>query len=95
MILADQGFIQSVMEIGNSTDPNASAEEKLSLYQDWMERFFGAGDLLKRSAERDEAIRGTEKLPKGINMNVEIEQIEKEKAEMVLCSFGSCWNFCL
>lgn len=37
MILADQGFIRSVMEIGNSTDPNANAEEKLSLYQDWME----------------------------------------------------------
>lgn len=37
MILADQGFIGSVMEIGNSTDPNANAEEKLSLYQDWME----------------------------------------------------------
>lgn len=37
MILADQGFIRSVMEIGNSMDPNADAEEKLSLYQDWME----------------------------------------------------------
>lgn len=37
IILADQGFIRSVMEIGDSTDPNAGAEEKLSLYQDWME----------------------------------------------------------
>lgn len=37
IILVDQGFIRSVMEIGNSTDPNAGAEEKLSLYQDWME----------------------------------------------------------
>lgn len=37
IILADQGFIRNVMEIGNSTDPNADAEEKLSLYQDWME----------------------------------------------------------
>lgn len=37
IILADQEFIGSVMEIGNSTDPNANAEEKLSLYQDWME----------------------------------------------------------
>lgn len=37
MIMVDQGFLQSVMEIGNSTDPNANAEEKLSLYQDWME----------------------------------------------------------
>ena len=37
MILVDQGFIGSVMEIGNSTDPNADAEEKLSLYQDWMD----------------------------------------------------------
>ncbi|MDE6608349.1 MAG: hypothetical protein K2K54_11440, partial [Lachnospiraceae bacterium] len=37
IILVDQGFIGSVMEIGNSTDPNANAEEKLSLYRDWME----------------------------------------------------------
>lgn len=37
MILVDQGFLQSVMEVGNSTDPNASAEEKLSLYQEWMD----------------------------------------------------------
>ncbi|MDO4333005.1 MAG: hypothetical protein Q4C58_10015 [Eubacteriales bacterium] len=37
LILVDEGFIRSVMEIGNSTDPNANAEEKLSLYQDWME----------------------------------------------------------
>lgn len=37
LILVDQGFIGSVMEIGDSTDPNANAEEKLSLYQDWME----------------------------------------------------------
>lgn len=37
IILADQGFIRSVMEIGNSADPDANAEEKLSLYQDWME----------------------------------------------------------
>lgn len=37
MILVDQGFIESVMEIGDSEDPNASAEEKLSLYQDWMD----------------------------------------------------------
>ncbi len=37
IILVDQGFIGSVMEIGNSTAPNANAEEKLSLYQDWME----------------------------------------------------------
>lgn len=37
LILVDQGFIRSVMEIGDSTDPNANAEEKLSLYQDWME----------------------------------------------------------
>lgn len=37
LILVDQEFIGSVMEISNSTDPNADAEERLSLYQDWME----------------------------------------------------------
>lgn len=35
-ILVDQDFIRSVMEIGNSTDPNTNAGEKLSMYQDWM-----------------------------------------------------------
>ena len=36
MIFVDQGFLQDVMKINESEDPNDNAEEKQALYQDWM-----------------------------------------------------------
>ena len=93
IILVDQGFIGSVMEIGDSTDPNANAEEKLSLYQDWMElRTADIGFVLDaiEAAKAEKEMSDIWFLSKGSHDNIRsvLEKIDMQSVGLMGHSMG-------
>ena len=93
IILVDQGFIGSVMEIGDSTDPNANAEEKLSRYQDWMElRTADIGFVLDavEAAKAEKEMSDIWFLSKGSHDNIRsvLEKIDMQSVGLMGHSMG-------